>query len=96
MMLIVILLLIFISLIIYFIYQNNNIFSENNAPMSNPNSCVISGCSGQICSNEPQVSTCEYKCEYGCYKNANCRNINGVCKWETGDKFRHCLNDCKI
>lgn len=56
--------------------------------------CKVTGCSGQICSDINVPTTCEYKCEYSCYKKANCKKINGRCGWETGPEFYKCLDDC--
>lgn len=54
--------------------------------------CMISGCSGQICSDSAMMSTCEYKEVYQCYKSARCeRNMQGVCGWVEDDTLRSCL-----
>mgnify|MGYP001595055458 FL=1 len=55
--------------------------------------CSIGGCSGQICSDEEGVvSTCEYKKEYECYKNAKCeRQLNGQCGWTQEPQLQACL-----
>lgn len=54
--------------------------------------CKPTGCSGQICSDEEMMSTCEYKEEYSCYKNARCeRQANGRCGWTQTEELRICL-----
>jgi len=59
--------------------------------------CIKTGCSGQICADKPTASTCEYKCEYDCYKYANCNsdNIRGKCQWQTNSQFDRCVQQCK-
>lgn len=54
--------------------------------------CIVTGCSRQICSDEEVVTTCEYRAEYGCYRNAVCeRQINGECGWSQTEELRLCL-----
>lgn len=55
--------------------------------------CFVGGCSGQICSeNEGAMSTCEYRPEYACYKNATCeRQVNGKCGWTQTSSLSACL-----
>jgi len=61
------------------------------------NGCFIGGCSSQICSDEPGVvSTCEYREEYGCYRDATCeRQINGKCGWTMTGSLRACLDQAR-
>ncbi len=55
-------------------------------------SCRPTGCSGEVCSDEPVVSTCVYRAEYACYKNANCaRQSNGKCGWTQTAALLQCL-----
>lgn len=64
-----------------------------------PPSCVISGCSGQICmesTDEPVFTTCEFRPEYACYANATCeRQNNGSCGWTQDTELRQCLRNAK-
>lgn len=55
--------------------------------------CYVGGCSGQICSDQPDaVSTCEYRAEYACYKQATCeRQSNGQCGWTQTTALASCL-----
>ncbi len=55
--------------------------------------CYIGGCSSQICSDKPdQVSTCEYREQYACYKTAVCeRQSTGLCGWTQTEELRICL-----
>lgn len=59
-----------------------------------PGECFIGGCSSQICSEEEGVvSTCEYREEYACYKNAKCeRQTSGECGWTPTKKLTMCLD----
>lgn len=53
--------------------------------------CRPSGCSGQVCSDEDRVTTCEYKPEYACYKKAICeRQTDGKCGWTSTPEFSAC------
>jgi hypothetical protein len=54
--------------------------------------CFASGCSGQVCSDEMVVSTCMYRPEYACYKQAKCeRQATGECGWTPTPAFNACL-----
>jgi hypothetical protein len=56
--------------------------------------CRPTGCSGQICSDEDIVSTCEYKPEYACYKTAKCeRQTTGECGWTETPVLAACINN---
>jgi len=56
--------------------------------------CFVGGCSGQICSDqEGAMSTCEYREEYACYKNAKCeRQGNGQCGWTQTGELSACIS----
>ncbi len=62
-----------------------------HAQIKPQNDCYVSGCSGQICSEDPDViTTCEWRDEYACFQGATCeRQSNGSCGW-TG--VEECLN----
>lgn len=60
------------------------------------NSCVRSGCSGQLCTDETHglelATTCEWKAEYACYNLGMCeRQANGACGWTETDAMLACL-----
>ncbi len=56
--------------------------------------CVITGCSGQICSNEEVITTCEYRTDYACYKTAKCeRQSSGACGWTQTAELQACLKN---
>ncbi len=54
--------------------------------------CMKTGCSGQICADEEVITTCEYRTEYACYKNARCeRQSNGNCGFTQTPELTSCL-----
>jgi hypothetical protein len=54
--------------------------------------CMKTGCSGQICSDEEVITTCEYRTEYECYKKATCeRQANGSCGFTKTASLTSCL-----
>ncbi len=55
--------------------------------------CYVGGCSGQICSDQPDViSTCEWRDEYACYQTATCeRQPDGQCGWTSTPELDACL-----
>jgi hypothetical protein len=61
------------------------------------NDCVRTGCSGQLCSDKEEISTCEFLEEYMCYKNAVCeRQTNGACGWTESAELTACLEAARI
>lgn len=61
---------------------------------SKSDGCKPTGCSSQICSDEDVVTTCEYRAEYACYKNAKCeRQPNGKCGWTNTPELQACLKN---
>lgn len=56
--------------------------------------CYVGGCSSQVCSDTPgMASTCEYRAEYGCYKNTSTceRQSDGKCGWTQTVALKSCL-----
>lgn len=54
--------------------------------------CIITGCSGQICSDKDQVTDCAIREEYLCYRSAICERQNtGQCGWTMTEELRQCL-----
>ena len=54
--------------------------------------CFKTGCSGQVCSDEEVITTCEWRAEYECYKAAKCeRQANGKCGFTETPELRRCL-----
>ena len=60
----------------------------------NADDCLKSGCSGTVCvePGKEVVTTCEYKPEYGCYKEGVCeRQGDGSCAWTQSPSLTACL-----
>lgn len=56
------------------------------------NGCVVSGCSGQICSDQQVITDCIYKPEYACYATATCeKQSNGQCGWTPSAELSSCI-----
>ncbi len=58
--------------------------------------CVKSGCSGTMCvePGKEMVTTCEFKAEYACYRDATCeRQSNGTCGWTQTPALTSCLSN---
>lgn len=56
--------------------------------------CRVGGCSGQLCvgPGEPDVTTCEWRPEYACYRDATCeRQPDGGCGFTPTKELRRCL-----
>ena len=55
--------------------------------------CIITGCSSQICAEEPISSDCEYLDWYACFQYSECGNygLEENCSWLTTDSFLDCL-----
>ena len=55
--------------------------------------CYRGGCSGQVCSDDPEVmTTCEYREEYACYTDAVCeRQADGECGWTQTEELTSCI-----
>lgn len=67
-------------------------FNPDTAEYGEISTCIITGCSGQICAEEEVATTCEYQPEYACYKNATCeRQANGECGWTLTGELAQCL-----
>lgn len=65
---------------------------------SRSGSCVIGGCSGQLCIEASQaeaggITSCEMRPEYECYQNfGQCRRqANGLCGWTPTKELQSCL-----
>jgi uncharacterized protein DUF6748 len=54
--------------------------------------CMRTGCSGQVCSDQEVITTCEFKPEYECLKKAACeRQKNGDCGFTQTPELLACL-----
>ena len=69
-------------------------FKASGAPQESTEGCKITGCSGQICSGQDMITTCEMRPEYACYRTARCEEQqDGNCGWTMTDELRNCLED---
>ncbi len=68
-------------------------------PVSNtpvPKACRVSGCNGEICSDQDVVSTCMFRPEYACYQQARCeRQSNGECGFTPSPALAACINNAQ-
>ena len=61
------------------------------------NGCAVAGCSSQLCMSAEEaesggVSTCEFRAEYACYRQALCEpQANGKCGWTETTELKKCL-----
>jgi hypothetical protein len=54
--------------------------------------CMKTGCSGQVCSDQEIITTCEWRPEYECYRRARCeRQANGECGFTQTRELTACL-----
>jgi eight-cysteine-cluster-containing protein len=59
-------------------------------------SCYVAGCSGTLCTDDPEgpATTCEWREEYACYRDATCeRQADGACGWTATPELVECLDD---
>jgi eight-cysteine-cluster-containing protein len=62
------------------------------------NGCAVAGCSGQLCVSADEagdiVTTCEYRSDYACYKEASCeKQADGQCGWTQAASLQACLQN---
>ncbi|HEY4488332.1 MAG TPA: hypothetical protein VJB97_02355, partial [Candidatus Paceibacterota bacterium] len=62
------------------------------------NGCAVAGCSGQLCVSVDEANdtetTCEYRAEYACYREALCEpQVGGLCGWTETEELQQCLAD---
>ncbi|OGG80641.1 hypothetical protein A3A39_04095 [Candidatus Kaiserbacteria bacterium RIFCSPLOWO2_01_FULL_54_13] len=60
------------------------------------NGCAVAGCSGQLCVSAEEaaevITTCEYRAEYACYREASCEpQADGMCGWTQTLELQSCL-----
>jgi len=85
---------------------DGQLFVEDVPPVQDPNQglglqangCAVAGCSGTLCVSADEaggiVTTCEYRAEYACYKEASCEpQSDGKCGWTETAKLQRCLNN---
>jgi hypothetical protein len=78
-------------------YPTQYYYHYVDTPTTTPaqGNCYVGGCSGQVCSDQPNVSSnCEYRAEYACYQYSRCeRQYTGQCGWTPTSAFNSCLNN---
>ncbi|MFZ2149567.1 MAG: hypothetical protein WAV15_00185 [Minisyncoccia bacterium] len=79
----------------YSYYTTSNAPVYLGPPSIDSGGCFVSGCSGQICSDQPSaMSTCEYRKEYSCYQHSACeRQPSGQCGWTPNEQLFACFNN---
>jgi hypothetical protein len=54
--------------------------------------CMKTGCSGQVCSDQSVITTCEFRPEYECYHSAECAvQSDGACGFTQTQALKDCL-----
>ena len=69
-----------------------NVFVRLENPAASEG-CFVGGCSGQVCSDRQGViSTCEWRPQYACYRDATCeRQADNSCGWTMTESVSRCL-----
>jgi eight-cysteine-cluster-containing protein len=74
-------------------FRASQFYLKSGSKSGSMKPCIKTGCSGQVCSDQEVVTTCEYRSEYDCYKEAECkRQANGECGFTQTRELRACLN----
>ncbi len=56
--------------------------------------CIVTGCSSEICAEEPVITSCAWKESFTCYQNAVCeRQPSGECGWTPTLDLIACLTE---
>ena len=81
-----------------YIEQYNNKGTCKRCVEDDSTTCLVGGCSGQLCydpNTDSGISTCEFKPEYACYADANCGPYGpaGSCAWEQTDALTTCIEE---
>jgi len=78
--------------------SDGRVFVEEGSDPITFNGCAVAGCSGQLCISAEEaaagggVSTCEFRAEYACYREASCEpQADGKCGWTETDDLKRCL-----
>lgn len=59
-------------------------------------SCFHTGCLGQLCATEEIVTSCEFRCEFACYAQAEC-DCRGIrCGFRMTAALEKCLRECGV
>lgn len=72
--------------------------STPNPTTTNPTGkCIISGCNGEVCTEEGKqsgaITVCVWEEKYSCYKDLKCeRQTNGRCGFTQTPEFKSCIS----
>ena len=68
---------------------------EDGKCVEQTSDCIVTGCNSTICSDHEEVSTCEYRPWYKCYKFNKCGHFgsNGECAWLNPPQFEQCVQE---
>jgi hypothetical protein len=74
--------------------QSETFPAQGEGMMSN--GCAVAGCSQQLCVSAEEaatiVTTCEFRAEYACYREASCEpQADGQCGWTETAELNQCL-----
>jgi hypothetical protein len=59
--------------------------------------CFITGCSSEVCAEEPTMTTCIFNPKFECYRGAECKVQGcGKCGWTMTSEIRKCLAEEQI
>lgn len=77
---------------------NESFYLQVSSKPVTAGSCVVGGCSSQLCGEESEMSdmvtTCEYQTKYSCYQKATCeRQATGQCGWTDTAELTMCLKN---
>lgn len=77
-----------------FVEEVSDVVPPNDGAAAN--GCAVAGCSGQLCVAADEastiVTTCEYRAEYACYRQASCEpQPDGKCGWTQTPALTQCL-----
>ncbi|HEY4522530.1 MAG TPA: hypothetical protein VJH91_02765 [Candidatus Paceibacterota bacterium] len=62
------------------------------------NGCAVAGCSSELCVSAEEANdiatTCEFRAEYACYREASCElQANDRCGWTMTSELTQCLDN---
>ncbi len=76
----------------------DEVITEPKPEPPKSSTCYIGGCSGQLCTDSPDIaSTCEWRESYACYQNTTCeRQASGQCGWTETPELKACLMNADL
>lgn len=58
--------------------------------------CVITGCAGDLCESVAEATSCAWRPEYGCFAGAVCARRAGGCDWVSTAALDACLEHARL